>query len=91
MADVFAALPGVGHVQVKALHPAHTAASIRALLPRLRYYDNGTCIVHHIFGGEVRASLTAGSCIALPAPALPPSGADRRARLVLPLRIPAGV
>jgi hypothetical protein len=40
--------------QVKALHPAHTAASIRALLPRLKYYDNGTCIVHHIFGGEVR-------------------------------------
>lgn len=24
----------------------------RALLPRLRYYDQGTCIVHHIFGGE---------------------------------------
>lgn len=24
----------------------------RAILPRLQYYDQGTCIVHHIFGGE---------------------------------------
>ncbi|KAF5842215.1 hypothetical protein DUNSADRAFT_8614 [Dunaliella salina] len=39
--------------EVQALHPAHTAASIRALLPRFKYYDNGSCIVHHIFGGEV--------------------------------------
>lgn len=39
--------------EVKELHPAHTQASIRALLPRLRYFDQGTCIVHHLFGGEV--------------------------------------
>jgi len=39
--------------EVQALHPAHTAASIRALLPRFKYFDNGSCIVHHIFGGEV--------------------------------------
>ncbi|EFJ43789.1 hypothetical protein VOLCADRAFT_106629 [Volvox carteri f. nagariensis] len=38
---------------VRRLHPAHTVESIRALLPRFRYFDNGTCIVHHIFGGEV--------------------------------------
>jgi quinolinate synthase len=41
------------HPQVKELHPAHTAASIKALLPRLRIYNSGTCIVHHLFGGEV--------------------------------------
>lgn len=39
--------------QVRALHPAHTASTIRDLIPRFKYYDNGTCIVHHIFGGEV--------------------------------------
>ncbi|KAG1664375.1 hypothetical protein FOA52_004708 [Chlamydomonas sp. UWO 241] len=39
--------------EVRALHPSHTASTIKALLPRLRYYENGTCIVHHIFGGEV--------------------------------------
>ena len=31
----------------------HTQASIQALLPRLHYFREGTCIVHHMFGGEV--------------------------------------
>lgn len=31
----------------------HTQASVRALLPRLHYFEEGTCIVHHIFGGRV--------------------------------------
>ena len=44
-------------LQVRALHPDHTAASVAAFLPRLRYYENGTCIVHHIFGGEVRLTV----------------------------------
>ena len=47
-------LPAFACSQVQALHPAHTAASIQALLPRFKYFDNGSCIVHHIFGGEVR-------------------------------------
>ena len=38
---------------VAALHPGHTAASVRALLPRLHYFEEGTCIVHHLFGAEV--------------------------------------
>lgn len=42
----------MSHSKVRALHPVHTAATVRAALPRLKYYDNGTCIVHHIFGGE---------------------------------------
>lgn len=25
----------------------------RSLLPRLHYFQDGTCIVHHMFGGEV--------------------------------------
>ena len=39
--------------EVRALHPAHSQASMRALLPRLRHFGEGTCIVHHLFGGEV--------------------------------------
>ena len=31
----------------------HTQATIKALLPRLHYFKEGTCIVHHMFGGEV--------------------------------------
>ncbi|KAG2429256.1 hypothetical protein HXX76_011025 [Chlamydomonas incerta] len=45
---------------VRALHPAHTVESIRSLLPRLRYFTDGTCIVHHIFGGEVTELVAAG-------------------------------
>lgn len=26
---------------------------MRSLLPRLHYFDAGTCIVHHLFGAEV--------------------------------------
>ena len=40
-------------MQVKALHAEHTVASIKSLLPRLHYFDDGTCIVHHMFGAEV--------------------------------------
>lgn len=53
LAQLFTMLADLPDEEVRALHPDHTAASIRALLPRLKYYDNGTCIVHHIFGGEV--------------------------------------
>ncbi|KAI9108901.1 hypothetical protein K1719_020206 [Acacia pycnantha] len=35
------------------LHPKHNQDSIRSLLPRLHYYQDGTCIVHHLFGHEV--------------------------------------
>lgn len=31
-----------------------------ALLPALRYFEDGTCIVHHIFGGEVCQAVAAG-------------------------------
>ncbi|GFR43191.1 hypothetical protein Agub_g4183, partial [Astrephomene gubernaculifera] len=44
---------GATDEDVRQLHPAHSVASIRALLPRLRHYERGTCIVHHLFGGEV--------------------------------------
>ena len=27
-------------------------ASIRSLLPRLHYFEEGTCVVHHMFGAE---------------------------------------
>ncbi len=50
--ELFTRLASMPDEDVRALHPAHTAASVRALLPRLHYFDAGTCIVHHIFGGE---------------------------------------
>lgn len=52
LAELFTQLAGLPDEEVAALHPAHTADSVRALLPRLHHYTDGTCIVHHIFGGE---------------------------------------
>jgi quinolinate synthase len=53
LAQLFTQLAEMPDEEVAALHPGHTQASIRALLPRLRHFNDGTCIVHHIFGGEV--------------------------------------
>lgn len=52
LAELFNQLAHLPDEEIQELHPAHTAASIRALLPRLHHYTDGTCIVHHIFGGE---------------------------------------
>lgn len=52
LAELFTQLANLPDEEVAALHPAHTAATVKALLPRLHHYASGTCIVHHIFGGE---------------------------------------
>ncbi|KAA8542209.1 hypothetical protein F0562_023361 [Nyssa sinensis] len=39
--------------EIAEIHPKHNRNSIRSLLPRLHYYQDGTCIVHHLFGHEV--------------------------------------
>jgi quinolinate synthase len=53
LAHMFASLAEMSDAQIRALHPAHDQASIRALLPRFHYFEQGTCIVHHMFGKEV--------------------------------------
>lgn len=40
---------------VRALHPAHTPASIEAARARFHYFEQGNCVVHHMFGAEVVA------------------------------------
>ena len=53
LAHMFASLAEMPDERIRELHPAHDQASIRALLPRFRYFEQGTCIVHHMFGAEV--------------------------------------
>lgn len=53
LTELFTALSSLSDEEVRELHPAHTAASLSALLPRLKAFEDGTCIVHHIFGTEV--------------------------------------
>jgi len=38
---------------VQALHPAHTPESLKDLLPRFHFYENGACLVHDLFGSDV--------------------------------------
>ncbi len=38
---------------IRAIHPAHDRASIRALLDRFTTFEHGNCVVHHMFGSDV--------------------------------------
>ena len=53
LAHMFQSLSEMPDEQIRHLHPEHDQASIRALLPRFHYFEQGTCIVHHMFGREV--------------------------------------
>jgi quinolinate synthase len=53
LAHMFASLAEMSDAEIRQLHPAHDQASIRALLPRFRFFEQGTCVVHHMFGAEV--------------------------------------
>jgi quinolinate synthase len=53
LAHMFASLAEMPDEQIRQIHPAHDQASVRALLPRFHYFEQGTCIVHHMFGAEV--------------------------------------
>lgn len=51
--ELFQQMTQMTDEEVNAIHPAHNVDSIRSLLPRLYYYRDGSCIVHHLFGHEV--------------------------------------
>jgi quinolinate synthase len=51
--ELFAGLAELGDGAVRAVHPAHDRASIRAVLDRFHHFAEGTCVVHHMFGAEV--------------------------------------
>jgi quinolinate synthase len=46
----FLALPDE---RIRAIHPAHDRATITALLERFHVFEQGACVVHHMFGGDV--------------------------------------
>lgn len=39
--------------QIRKIHPQHNKATLKSLLPRFHYFQQGNCVVHHMFGGEV--------------------------------------
>jgi quinolinate synthase len=50
---LFRTLATLGEDAVRAVHPAHDVASIERLLSRFHCFDEGHCIVHHMFGAAV--------------------------------------
>ncbi|MEM8607052.1 MAG: quinolinate synthase NadA [Myxococcota bacterium] len=53
LAAMFEVIGGMTDRQIREVHPAHDRASIAALRERFHYFEQGTCIVHHMFGQEV--------------------------------------
>ncbi|PPD76660.1 hypothetical protein GOBAR_DD26416 [Gossypium barbadense] len=51
--ELFQQMTLMSDEEIAEIHPKHNRDSIKSLLPRLHYYENGTCIVHHLFGHEV--------------------------------------
>ena len=50
---LLAGAAALGDATCAALHPAHDAQSVRDALPRLHHFEQGACVVHHLFGAEV--------------------------------------
>ncbi|KAK9864833.1 hypothetical protein WJX84_004116 [Apatococcus fuscideae] len=53
LAQMFTSMASLSNEAIAELHPAHTQATIKAMLPRLHCFQEGACIVHHLFGSEV--------------------------------------
>ncbi|XVF54568.1 hypothetical protein PTKIN_Ptkin05aG0191600 [Pterospermum kingtungense] len=51
--ELFQQMSLMSDEDIAEIHPEHNRASIKSLLSRLHYYEDGTCIVHHLFGHEV--------------------------------------
>ena len=50
LAQLFTSLAELPDEEVQKLHPKHTQASVKALLPRLHYFEEGTELVRKAYG-----------------------------------------
>lgn len=53
IAELFRQMTVMTDEEIAEIHPEHNRNSIKSLLPRLHYFQDGSCIVHHLFGHEV--------------------------------------
>ncbi|KAJ4974662.1 hypothetical protein NE237_007836 [Protea cynaroides] len=51
--ELFQQMARMTDEEIAEIHVEHDRNSIRSLLPRLHYYQDGTCIVHDLFGHEI--------------------------------------
>jgi quinolinate synthase len=50
---LFESLAEMDEEAVREVHPDHTPETVRALLTRFHYFQQGVCVVHHMFGADV--------------------------------------
>jgi quinolinate synthase len=53
--EMFQGISQMHEAAVRELHPEHTPATIASLLERFHTFEQGTCVVHHMFGADVAA------------------------------------
>ena len=53
LAKLFAQLADGSDEAIRATHPAHDRASMRALTSRFHFFEQGSCVVHELFGSDV--------------------------------------
>jgi quinolinate synthase len=51
--NLFEGLAGMDDDAIRAVHPDHDRSTITSLLERFHFFEQGTCIVHHMFGADV--------------------------------------
>lgn len=54
---LFMALSNMPDHVIKDLHPDHDQASVKALLTKFEVFQQGNCVVHHMFGSQVAAQI----------------------------------
>ena len=53
LARLFEVLSGLGDDEIRKIHPAHDRASLAQVRERFHAFEQGHCIVHHLFGASV--------------------------------------
>ncbi|KAL2243916.1 UNVERIFIED_CONTAM: Quinolinate synthase, chloroplastic [Sesamum indicum] len=60
--ELFRQMTAMSDEEIAEIHPKHNRNSIKSLIPRLHYFQDGTCIVHHLFGHEVVGKINEMYC-----------------------------
>ncbi|KAL1542039.1 quinolinate synthase [Salvia divinorum] len=60
--ELFSQMTEMSDEEIASIHPNHNSRSIKSLMPRLHYFQDGTCIVHHLFGHEVVGKINEMYC-----------------------------
>ena len=55
LASMLESLSVMSDAEIAAVHPEHNQASIKSLRERFHYFEQGNCVVHHMFGADVVA------------------------------------